>query len=57
MQMALHVMDEANRCLGCKGSSVSEGMSHQYSHSRGLSNFLKANKLDEAGKCFLKTTR
>ena len=30
--MALHVMDEANRCLGCKVSPVSERVSYQHSH-------------------------
>ena len=47
--MALHVMDEANRCLGCKvpqcqkGCPISTPIPEVIKH-------LKANKLDEAGK-------
>ncbi len=47
--MALHVMDEANRCLGCKKPSCVKGcpINTPIPQIIGL---LKENKLDEAGK-------
>ena len=35
--MALHIMDEANRCLQCKVPAVSEGVSDSHQHSAGNS--------------------
>ena len=51
--MALHVMDEANRCLGCKVAPVAERVSYQTPIPEVIK-LLKANKLDEAGKMLLK---
>ena len=47
--MALHVMDEANHCLGCKVPRCQQG-APSTPISRKSSAFLKANKLDEAGR-------
>ena len=44
--MALHVMDEANRCLGCKVPQCQKGCPI----STPIPEVIKANKLDEAGK-------
>ena len=41
--MALHVMDEANQCLGCKKPRCQQGCPE-------VIRLLKANKLDEAGR-------
>ena len=47
--MALHILDEANRCLGCKNPSCQKGcpINTPIPQVIGL---LKENKLDEAGK-------
>lgn len=47
--MALHVMDEANRCLGCKVSQCQKGCPISTPIPEVIK-LLKANKLDEAGK-------
>ena len=46
--MALHVMDEANRCLGCKNPQCQKGCPINTPIPQGIK-LLKANKLDEAG--------
>lgn len=47
--MALHILDEANRCLGCKNPSCQKGcpINTPIPQVIGL---LRENKLDEAGK-------
>lgn len=58
--MALHVMDEANQCLGCKKPCCQQGCPIQTNIPEVI-RLLKANKLDEAGRkagivrCYLKT--
>lgn len=47
--MALHVMDEANRCLGCKVPQCQKGCPISTPVPEVIK-LLKANKLDEAGK-------
>ena len=47
--MALHVMDEANRCLGCKVRQCQKGCPISTPIPEVIK-LLKANKLDEAGK-------
>lgn len=47
--MALHVMDEANRCLGCKVPQYQKGCPISTPIPEVIK-LLKANKLDEAGK-------
>ena len=47
--MALHVMDEANRCLGCKVPQGQKGCPISTPIPEVIK-LLKANKLDEAGK-------
>lgn len=47
--MALHVMDEANRCLGCKVPQCQKGCPISTPIPEVIK-LLKANKLDEAGK-------
>ena len=47
--MALHVMDEANRCLGCKVPQCLKGCPISTPIPEVIK-LLKANKLDEAGK-------
>ena len=47
--MALHVMDEANRCLGCKVPQCQKGCPISTPLPEVIK-LLKANKLDEAGK-------
>ena len=47
--MALHVMDEANRCLGCKVPQCQKGCPISTPIPEVIKR-LKANKLDEAGK-------
>lgn len=47
--MALHVMDEANRCLGCKVPQCQKGCPISTPVPE-IIKLLKANKLDEAGK-------
>ncbi len=46
--MALHVMDEANHCLGCKVPAASRCPIH--TNIPEVIRLLKANKLDEAGR-------
>ena len=46
--MALHVMDEANQCLGCKKPRCQQGCPIQTNIPEVI-RLLKANKLDEAG--------
>lgn len=46
--MALHIMDEANRCLGCKKPSCVEGCPIRTPIPEVI-RLLKENKLDEAG--------
>ena len=46
--MALHVMDEANRCLGCKNPQCKKGCPINTPIPEVIK-LLKANKLDEAG--------
>ena len=46
--MALHVMDEANRCLGCKNPQCQKGCPINTPIPEVI-RLLKANKLDEAG--------
>jgi len=46
--MALHVMDEANHCLGCKKPKCQEGCPI-HTNIPEVIRLLKANKLDEAG--------
>ena len=46
--MALHVMDEANRCLGCKKPQCQKGCPISTPIPEVIK-LLKANKLDEAG--------
>lgn len=59
--MALHVMDEANQCLGCKKPRCQQGCPIQTNIPEVI-RLLKANKLDEAGRragivrCCLKDT-
>ena len=48
MNMALHVMDEANRCLGCKNPQCQKGCPINTPIPEVIK-LLKANKLDEAG--------
>ena len=52
--MALHVMDEANQCLGCKKPRCQQGPIQ--TNIPEVIRLLKANKLDEAGRmrCCLK---
>lgn len=47
--MALHVMDEANRCLGCKVPQCQKGCPISTPIPEVIK-LLKTNKLDEAGK-------
>ena len=47
--MALHVMDEANQCLGCKKPRCQQGGPIQTNIPEVI-RLLKANKLDEAGR-------
>ena len=47
--MALHVMDEANRCLGCKKPQCRGGCPIS-TPIPDVIRLLKDNKLDEAGK-------
>ena len=47
--MALHVMDEANRCLQCKVPQCQKGCPISTNIPRAIK-LLKENKLDEAGK-------
>ena len=46
--MALHVMDEANHCLGCKVPRCQQGCPI-HTNIPEVIRLLKANKLDEAG--------
>ena len=47
--MALHVMDEANRCLQCKVPQCQKGCPISTNIPLAIK-LLKENKLDEAGK-------
>ena len=47
--MALHVMDEANRCLQCKVPQCQKGCPINTNIPLAI-RLLKENKLDEAGK-------
>lgn len=47
--MALHVMDEANHCLGCKNPRCQQGCPIHTDIPRVI-RLLKENKLDEAGR-------
>ena len=47
--MALHVLDEANRCLGCKKPMCQEGCPI-HTNIPEVIRLLKDNKLDEAGR-------
>ena len=46
--MALHVMDEANRCLGCKNPQCMQGCPIHTPIPKVIA-LLKENKLNEAG--------
>ena len=46
--MAIHVMDEANRCLGCKNPQCQKGCPIQTPIPQVIK-LLKEGKLDEAG--------
>ena len=47
--MALHVMDEANHCLGCKVPRCQQGCPIHTNIPEDI-RLMKANKLDEAGR-------
>ena len=47
--MALHVMDEANHCLGCKKPRCQQGCPI-HTNIPEVIRLLKDNKLDDAGK-------
>ncbi len=47
--MALHVMDEANQCLGLQRAALPAGVPIQTNIPEVI-RLLKANKLDEAGR-------
>ena len=47
--MALHVMDEANHCLGCKNPRCQQGCPI-HTNIPEVIRLLKDNKLDEAGR-------
>ncbi len=47
--MALHVLDEANRCLGCKKPMCQEGCPI-HTNIPEVIRLLKANQLDAAGQ-------
>ena len=47
--MALHVMDEANQCLGCKVPRCQQGCPI-HTNIPEVIRLLKDNKLDEAGR-------
>lgn len=47
--MALHVMDEANRCLGCKVPQCQKGCPINTPIPEVI-RLLKSNHLDEAGR-------
>ena len=47
--MALHVVDKANQCLGCKKPRCQQGCPIQTNIPEVI-RLLKANKLDEAGR-------
>ena len=47
--MALHVLDEANRCLGCKKPMCQEGCPI-HTNIPEVIRLLKANQMDEAGR-------
>ena len=53
--MALHVLDEANRCLGCKKPMCQQGCPI-HTNIPEVIRLLKANELDAAGGCCLRTT-
>ena len=46
--MALHVLDEANRCLGCKKPLCQQGCPI-HTNIPEVIRLLKANQMDEAG--------
>ena len=54
--MALHVMDEANRCLGCKVPQCRKGCPIS-TPIPDVIRLLKDNKLDEAGRILFATTK
>ncbi len=47
--MALHVLDEANRCLGCKKPMCQQGCPI-HTNIPEVIRLLKANQLDDAGR-------
>ena len=47
--MALHVLDEANRCLGCKKPMCQQGCPI-HTNIPEVIRLLKANQMDEAGR-------
>ena len=47
--MALHVLDEANRCLGCKKPLCQQGCPI-HTNIPEVIRLLKANQMDEAGR-------
>ena len=47
--MALHVLDEANRCLGCKKPMCQEGCPI-HTNIPEVIRLLKANQMDDAGR-------
>lgn len=53
--MALHVLDEANRCLGCKKPMCQQGCPI-HTNIPEVIRLLKDNHLDDAAGCCLKTT-
>ena len=49
--MALHVLDEANRCLGCKKPSCQQGCPISTDIPEVI-RLLKAGQMDKAGRLF-----
>lgn len=54
--MALHVLDEANRCLGCKKPLCQQGCPI-HTNIPEVIRLLKANQMDEAGRMLFEKTR
>ena len=54
--MALHVLDEANRCLGCKKPMCQQGCPI-HTNIPEVIRLLKANELDAAGRMLFENNR